>query len=154
MYHTADSTEEADHLVTRFQADFSSLEKELEGFHPQILGLMPKAKDILPVWKLQDRDPLPTWCRGRLLLVGDAAHPMLPNQGQGTWMDEISERMKNFEDVRRPRASLVQLVSRYPYYVNGVEVIKDRLIEYMAADELPPAGNPNDMRRWLFNLRS
>jgi 2-polyprenyl-6-methoxyphenol hydroxylase-like FAD-dependent oxidoreductase len=33
--------------------------------------------------ELFERDPLPSWGRGRVTLVGDAAHPVLPHTGQG-----------------------------------------------------------------------
>lgn len=34
-------------------------------------------------WALFDRDPLPSWTRGRVTLLGDACHPMLPYLAQG-----------------------------------------------------------------------
>ncbi|PQE23279.1 salicylate hydroxylase protein [Rutstroemia sp. NJR-2017a BVV2] len=40
-----------------------------------------KAPEV-KLWKLLFRAPLPTWHKGRLVIIGDAAHPMLPYQGQ------------------------------------------------------------------------
>jgi salicylate hydroxylase len=39
--------------------------------------MLAKAKDV-KLWKLLFRAPLPTWHRGKLVIIGDAAHPMLP----------------------------------------------------------------------------
>jgi len=42
-----------------------------------------KAKDI-KLWPLLSRNPLPTWHRSRLVLIGDAAHPMLPRKSSSS----------------------------------------------------------------------
>jgi 2-polyprenyl-6-methoxyphenol hydroxylase-like FAD-dependent oxidoreductase len=41
------------------------------------------ATDDLRSDELFDRDPIPFWGRGRVTLLGDAAHPVLPHTGQG-----------------------------------------------------------------------
>jgi len=53
-----------------------------KGWDPRI-GEVLKQVDKTFRWALYDREPLPTWTKGRLTLLGDAAHPMLPHLGQG-----------------------------------------------------------------------
>jgi salicylate hydroxylase len=58
------------------------LRREFEGWDPRI-GQVLEQVDRCFRWALYDREPLPGWTKGRLTLLGDAAHPMLPHLGQG-----------------------------------------------------------------------
>jgi salicylate hydroxylase len=58
------------------------LREEFAGWDPRVGSILNQVNACFR-WALYDREPLPTWTKGRLTLLGDAAHPMLPHLGQG-----------------------------------------------------------------------
>jgi 6-hydroxynicotinate 3-monooxygenase len=66
-------------------ADIESLRAAFAGFHPDVQRIL-EACTNLTKWAIFEGDPLPIWSRGRIVLLGDACHPMTPNIGQGAAM--------------------------------------------------------------------
>jgi salicylate hydroxylase len=102
-------------------------------WHPAVNELIAKTGRLYK-WALFDREPLPKWSTGRVTLLGDSAHPMLPYLAQGACMavedgyvlaTELSrsgvgveKALKNYEALRLPRTARVQLASRARAKVN------------------------------------
>ncbi|KAI9053721.1 hypothetical protein LZ554_002672 [Drepanopeziza brunnea f. sp. 'monogermtubi'] len=92
----------------------------------RILSLMEKPD----VWALFDHPPAPTYFKGRLAILGDAAHASTPHQGAGAGqaiedafvmsgllgqvksVDEIEKAFYAYDAVRRPRSQKVVTTSR------------------------------------------
>ena len=62
--------------------DPDTLRQEFAGWDSRIQQVLGEVRQTFR-WALYDREPLPGWTKGRLSLLGDAAHPMLPHLGQG-----------------------------------------------------------------------
>jgi len=108
--------------------DPDTLRREFEGWDPRIGTLLSQVEKTFR-WALYDREPLPAWTKGRLTLLGDAAHPMLPHLGQGanqsiedgmalatilarTEPDNAPAALKAYERLRRERVAAVQRGAR------------------------------------------
>ncbi|MBU9189742.1 MULTISPECIES: FAD-dependent monooxygenase [Burkholderia] len=113
--------------VSMVDSSREEMREAFDGFHPDIQHLIDVSPSITK-WPLLERDPLPLWSRGRLVLLGDACHPMKPHMAQGAAMaiedaamlarclDEVgiadyANAFALYEANRAARASKVQLVS-------------------------------------------
>ncbi|EEP78860.1 conserved hypothetical protein [Uncinocarpus reesii 1704] len=94
----------------------------------QVLGHLKIGKEIRP-WRLWVHEPYEWWQKGVACVMGDAAHPMMPDQSQGACMaiedaaclglvfsqkhftGDVREALEIYEKVRKPRATKVQAAS-------------------------------------------
>jgi salicylate hydroxylase len=94
------------------------------GWHPQVRAIL-GAVDAVYLWALFDRAPLERWSLGRVTLLGDACHAMLPFMAQGAAQAiedgatlaacladaDAPAALRRYEELRIPRASKLQALS-------------------------------------------
>lgn len=106
----------------------ADLRAEFAGWDARVLQLIDAATETKR-WALYDRTPLRRYAAGRIALLGDAAHAMLPFFAQGAAQAvedaetlafclrgadhaALPGALQRYEALRRPRASQVQRMSR------------------------------------------
>ncbi|MGI5219104.1 FAD-dependent monooxygenase [Nocardia sp. CA-290969] len=108
------------------QGTVEELLAEFDGWDPRLLKLIENA-GTPGRWALLDRAPLSRWTRGRVALLGDAAHPMFPFFAQGAVQaiedaaalaqclagepENPEKALSVYEQLRIPRAGRLQQLS-------------------------------------------
>lgn len=121
--------------ITRFHAPFREI---VESTAPADL----RHDDLV------DRDPIERWGQGRVTLLGDAAHPMLPHAGQGAAQaledavtlaraleacSSVEDGLRKYERARAPRTAAILRLARRNARIGSVRnrllrAVRDQLI--------------------------
>jgi 6-hydroxynicotinate 3-monooxygenase len=117
------------------KGDVRELSKEYEGFHPDVMAVLEACPDCHK-WAILERAPLPRWSDGRVVLLGDACHPMTPYMAQGAATaiedaavlarciedvqgEDIEAAFRRYEAHRKPRTSRIQAISSANTWMKG-----------------------------------
>ena len=140
------------HPTSSVTADLDELKKAFADFHPEVRQLVAACPQATK-WAQFDCQELTLWSRGRVVLLGDACHPMTPYMGQGAAMaiedaamlarclaaapTEVEHAIRLYEASRRGRTANMQAASRHhdwlrnkadPSWVFGYDVFAEPLL--------------------------
>jgi len=119
--------------------DTAELNERFSQAVPQVRELLGKI-ETWKMWVLCDREPVQNWSKGRVTLLGDAAHPMLQYLAQGAGQaiedavvlgealrsahGEVAPAFQKYQQARYLRTGRVQLTARFYgdiYHAAGVQ---------------------------------
>jgi salicylate hydroxylase len=138
---------------------------EYTGWHDTIRTIIAATPRVLRQ-ALYDREPLPDWRVGRVVLLGDAAHPMMPFYAQGAAQSiedayvlagciaespqEPVAALERYVQLRQPRTAWMQELSRHEeelYQMTDAAAIADRNAR-MRANRIPESATfPSEQER-------
>ncbi len=117
------------------KGDVDELRRAYDGFHAEVRDVLAACPDCHK-WAILEREPLPRWSDGRVVLLGDACHPMTPYMAQGAATaiedaailarcldavegEDIAGAFKRYEAQRKPRTSRIQAISSANTWMKG-----------------------------------
>jgi len=117
------------------EGDVQELRQVYRDFHPDARKLLDACERVLKS-ALYEREPLAQWSQGRVSLLGDACHPMLPFMAQGAGMaiedavvlgralagvalPGVPQALQAYEQARRERTARIQIGSRGNQWMKG-----------------------------------
>jgi 2-polyprenyl-6-methoxyphenol hydroxylase-like FAD-dependent oxidoreductase len=117
------------------KGDVKELRNAYQDFHADVRGVLAACPDCHK-WAILEREPLPRWTDGRIVLLGDACHPMTPYMAQGGATaiedaailarcleavegDDIEGAFRRYEEHRKPRTSRIQAISSANTWMKG-----------------------------------
>lgn len=142
------------------KGDVKELRAAYADFHQDVRNVLEACPDCHK-WAILEREPLARWSDGRVVLLGDSAHPMTPYMAQGAATsiedaavlarclkavegDDIEGAFRRYEAHRKPRTSVVQAISSANTWMKEGTSDTSWLYGYDAfgADLDRPASNP------------
>jgi FAD-dependent urate hydroxylase len=125
-------------------------------------------REIYPPWSTYDFPTVPRWSRGRMIIIGDAAHATSPAAGQGASMaiedavtlgkclrdiDGVPESFAAYENLRRARVESVVAQGKRNGDGKVAGPVGRLLRDYFITKAFKNSSRTDDPNRWMWEHR-